>query len=105
MPKITIIDADGQSENVFDAAVGITLMEVAKNNGVEGIAADCGGCCICGTCHVYISDAWKERIGPPSDIEVATMEFSEEVRPNSRLSCQITISDELDGLVVQVGAS
>jgi 2Fe-2S ferredoxin len=105
MPKITIIDADGQSEHVFDAAVGTTLMELAKNNGIEGIAADCGGCCICGTCHVYITDAWKDRVGPPSDIEQATMEFSEEVRPNSRLSCQITISDELDGLVVQVGAS
>jgi 2Fe-2S ferredoxin len=105
MPKITIIEADGKTEHVLDATVGHSLMETAKNGDVPGIAADCGGCCICGTCHVYIDPAWRDRIGPPGDIETATMEFSEDVRSDSRLSCQIKITDDLDGLIVRVAES
>lgn len=77
-------------------------MEAARNAGIAGIAADCGGACICGTCHVHIDVAWRDRVGPPSDIEIATMEFSEEVRPESRLSCQIKVTKDLDGLVLRV---
>lgn len=105
MPKITFIELEAQAEHVLDAEVGMSLMEVARNGGIAGIPGDCGGACICGTCHVHIAQAWRERIGPATDIEVATMEFSEDVRPESRLGCQIRITEDLDGLVVTVPSS
>ena len=80
-------------------------MEGAKKNGVPGIDADCGGGCSCGTCHVYVDPAWQTRVGTRTPIEVATMEFSENVAANSRLSCQIKVTDQLDGLVVRIPAS
>jgi 2Fe-2S ferredoxin len=102
MPKITFINANDQNEETIDAEVGLTLMEAAKNCGIAGVDGDCGGACICGTCHVYIGSGWTALVGGPSDIEEATMEFSEDVRPESRLACQIMVSDELDGLVVHI---
>jgi 2Fe-2S ferredoxin len=101
MPKVTFIERSGATR-VVDAALGKSLMEAARRNDVRGIAADCGGCCICGTCHVYIEPDWQAAVGPRTDIEIATMEFSENVEANSRLACQIKLTDELDGLVVRV---
>jgi len=101
MPKVTFIEKSG-AERVVDAPLGASLMEAAKRNDVQGIAADCGGCCICGTCHVYITPEWRAAVGERSDIEAATMEFSENVRGESRLACQIKLTQDLDGLVVRV---
>jgi 2Fe-2S ferredoxin len=105
MPKITFIEAGEENGRVVDAPLGITVMEAARNVGIAGILADCGGACICGTCHVHVDAAWRDRIGPPSDIEIATMDFSEDVRPQSRLCCQIKVTEELDGLVLRVPAA
>jgi 2Fe-2S ferredoxin len=101
MPTVTFIEKNG-AERVVDVPLGLSLMECAKRNDVSGIAADCGGCCICGTCHVYITPEWRDAVGPRSDIEGATMEFSENVRGDSRLACQIKVTQALDGLVVRV---
>jgi len=102
MPKITFISQDGQSRQVVDAAVGINAMEAARNAGIDSVAGDCGGSCICGTCHIYVDAAWWDKVGDPIDIEVATMEFSESVQPNSRLACRIVVTEELDGLILQI---
>ena len=99
MPKITFIDASGVSHTV-DAEVGATVMEMAIRNGVAGIEAECGGACACATCHVYVDEAWREKVGAPTPMEEDMLDFGFDVRPNSRLSCQIKVSDELDGLVV-----
>jgi len=99
MPKITYIDASGQSRTV-EGQVGATVMETALRNSVPGIEAECGGACACATCHVYVSEEWTEAVGKPSQMEEDMLDFAFEVRPNSRLSCQIKISDQLDGLVV-----
>ncbi|SFF77134.1 ferredoxin, 2Fe-2S [Novosphingobium sp. CF614] len=102
MPKITFIEAGQEHGRVVDADVGISVMEAARNVGIAGIAADCGGACICGTCHVHVDAMWRDRVGPPTDIEIATMDFSEDVRSESRLSCQIKVTEDLDGLVLRV---
>jgi 2Fe-2S ferredoxin len=100
MPKITYIDAAGTSRTV-GGEVGATVMETAIKNGVPGIEAECGGACACATCHVYIEEAWREKVGPPSAMEEDMLDFGYDVRANSRLSCQIKVRDELDGLVVR----
>ena len=100
MPKITFIDADGESRTV-EGRNGSTLMETAIQNNVPGIDADCGGACSCATCHVYVEDEWIEVVGPPQPMEEDMLDFAFEVRPGSRLSCQIKVSDALDGLVVR----
>jgi 2Fe-2S ferredoxin len=100
MPKITYIEQDGPARTV-EAEVGSTVMETAIKNGVPGIVAECGGACSCATCHVYVDEAWRERVGPPSPMEEDMLDFAFDVRPNSRLSCQIKVTDELDGLVVR----
>ena len=99
MTKINFVSTDGNIDE-FEAKIGDTVMEVATRNGVPGIEADCGGSCSCATCHVYIDVAFRDLVGPPNDIEEMMLEFAEEVRPESRLSCQIKISDDLDGLIV-----
>jgi 2Fe-2S ferredoxin len=101
MPKITFIDAAGAS-HVIDAEVGSTVMEAAIRNGVPGIEAECGGACACATCHVYVDEKWRETVGGPSPMEEDMLDFGFDVRPSSRLSCQIKVSDALDGLVVSV---
>ena len=101
MPKITFIDASGATHEI-DAEVGATVMETAIRNGVSGIEAECGGACACATCHVYVDDAWRETIGGPSPMEEDMLDFGYEVRPNSRLSCQIKVTPELDRLTVRV---
>ena len=99
MPKITFIDAQGTARTV-EGQVGATVMETAIGHGVPGIEAECGGACACSTCHVYIDEAWREKVGEPSPMEEDMLDFAYEVRPNSRLSCQIKVREDLDGLVV-----
>src|SRR5919204_5806258 len=99
MARITFIQNDG-TERVVEAEPGMTVMEAAIRNSVPGIAAECGGACACAPCHVYVDDAWREKVGAPSPMEEDMLDFGFDVRPNSRLSCQIKVSDDLDGLVV-----
>lgn len=101
MAKITYIQPDGSSQTV-DAQPGITVMEAAKMNDVAGIEAECGGACACATCHVYIDAAWTAKVGKAGDMEEDMLDFAFDVRDESRLSCQIKVTAELDGLVVKV---
>ena len=105
MATITLVTADGQ-RIALDAAVGRSLMQVATAAGIEGIAADCGGCLSCATCHVYVDDAWGPRLPAAQADELAMLEMTAaERRPGSRLSCQIVINDALHGLCVQLPPS
>jgi 2Fe-2S ferredoxin len=101
MARITYIGNDGTTYEV-EAANGSTVMENAIRNDVPGIVAECGGACACATCHVYVDEAWTEIVGHPEPMEEDMLDFAADVRPNSRLSCQIRVRDELDGLVVRV---
>ena len=101
MTKITYIAFDGARFDV-EAQNGSTVMENAIRNSVPGIEAECGGACACATCHVYVDEEWTERVGPPQAMEEDMLDFAWEPQQNSRLSCQIVVSDELDGLVVRV---
>jgi len=103
MTKVTYIDSSGQARTV-EAQVGSTVMETALRNSIPGIEAECGGACACATCHVYVADEWMEKVGKPSQMEEDMLDFAFEVRPTSRLSCQIKVSEELDGLVVTTPA-
>jgi len=99
MPTITYIDHDG-TERPIEAKNGETVMETAIKNSVPGIDADCGGACACATCHVYVDQAFMDKVGQPEEMEQSMLDFAENVQENSRLSCQIQITDELDGLKV-----
>jgi ferredoxin, 2Fe-2S len=99
MTTVTYIDATGVSRAV-DAQIGSTVMETALRNSVPGIEAECGGACACATCHVYVAPEWSEIVGKPSQMEEDMLDFAADVRPNSRLSCQIKVTAVLDGLVV-----
>ena len=100
MPKITFIDTAGTARTV-EGEVGATVMETAIKNGVPGIEAECGGACACSTCHVYIEEPWRKKVGEPSPMEEDMLDFAYDVQPNSRLSCQIKVSEEIDGLTVR----
>jgi 2Fe-2S ferredoxin len=99
MVKITYIDSAGAPRTV-DADVGATVMETAIKNNVPGIEAECGGACACATCHVYVDEAWVVKTGEPSPMEEDMLDFAFDVRPTSRLSCQIPVTQDLDGLTV-----
>ena len=101
MPKITYIGADGTHYEV-EAENGSTVMENAIRNGVPGIEAECGGACACATCHVYVAEEWRALTGEPEPMEEDMLDFAYELKPTSRLSCQIHVTNELDGLVVTV---
>jgi len=101
MPKITYIEHNG-SEHTVDATTGVSVMETAIKNMVPGIDADCGGACACATCHVYVDEAWLEKVGKPEAMEESMLDFAAEPKSNSRLSCQISVTDDLDGLVVRL---
>ena len=103
MAKVTFIDAGGASRTV-DAQVGSTVMETAIRNSIPGIDAECGGACACATCHVYVAPEWTEIVGKPSQMEEDMLDFAAEVRPSSRLSCQIKVTSQIDGLVVTTPA-
>jgi ferredoxin, 2Fe-2S len=101
MAKITFIQPDG-SQQAVDAAPGVTVMEAARLNRVPGIEAECGGACACATCHVYVDAAWAGPVGKPAAMEEDMLDFAFDVRPESRLCCQIKVTAALDGLVVRV---
>ena len=101
MPKITYIEHDGTTHEV-DAAVGTTVMNAALDNLVPGIDADCGGECSCATCHVMVDGGWMATVGQPNETEESMLDLNPERQENSRLSCQINVTDELDGLVVNL---
>lgn len=101
MAKITYIAHDGTRFDV-DAENGSTVMENAIKNAVPGIEAECGGACACATCHVYVDGAWSDKVGSPEAMEEDMLDFAYDVQASSRLSCQIKVTDDLDGLVVKV---
>jgi ferredoxin, 2Fe-2S len=99
MAKITFIDSSGIARTA-EGEIGSTVMETAIKNGIPGIEAECGGACACSTCHVYVDKAWRAATGEPTPMEEDMLDFAFDVRPNSRLSCQIKVTEALDGLVV-----
>jgi 2Fe-2S ferredoxin len=103
MPTITFLDPDGKIHTVA-AETGSTVMETAMKNDVPGIIASCGGSCACATCHVYVDEAWLAKTGERSAEEEDMLDTAVDVAPNSRLSCQITVTEELDGLTVRIAA-
>jgi 2Fe-2S ferredoxin len=103
MPKITFIDHGGTARSV-EAETGSTVMEAAIRNSIPGIEAECGGACACATCHVYVADEWTGTVGKPAPMEEDMLDFAFDVRATSRLSCQIRVSAELDGLTVTTPA-
>ena len=104
MAKITYVEFNGK-EHVVDVKPGLSVMEGAVKNNIPGIDADCGGACACATCHVYVDEAWKDKTGSQSAMEESMLDFAENVEPNSRLSCQIKVTDDLEGLVVRMPQS
>ena len=104
MAKITYIEFNG-AEHVVDVKNGLSVMEGAVKNNIPGIDADCGGACACATCHVYVDENWVDKTGSQSAMEESMLDFAENVEPNSRLSCQIKVTDDLDGLVVRMPQS
>jgi len=101
MPKIIFTGSDG-AETTVEARTGDTLMEVAVDNSIAGMVAECGGACACATCHAYVDPAWLEKLGAMDEMESAMLDAAADRRDNSRLACQIEISDEIDGLKVTV---
>ena len=102
MVKITYIEHGGK-EHVVDVGVGLTVMEGARDNNIPGIDADCGGACACSTCHVYVDDAWVGKLPKKDAMEEDMLDFAFEPNPErSRLTCQLKVTPELDGLVVQM---
>jgi len=104
MAKITYIEHDGTKHEI-DVKPGLTVMEGAVKNNIPGIDADCGGACACATCHVYVDEAWLSKTGEKSSMEESMLDFAEGVQENSRLSCQIKVSEDLDGLSVTMPES
>jgi 2Fe-2S ferredoxin len=104
MAKITYIENDGTTHEV-EVKPGLSVMEGAIKNNVPGIDADCGGACACATCHCYVDEAWREKTGTASAMEESMLDFAENVEANSRLSCQIRVTPDLDGLIVRLPES
>jgi ferredoxin, 2Fe-2S len=104
LPKIEFVDVDAK-EYIVDAEIGVSVMVAAVNNGVPGIDADCGGALSCATCHVYVAQEWLERLAPPMESEQAMIECAVEPAPNSRLSCQLNVTEALEGLVLYIPKS
>jgi ferredoxin, 2Fe-2S len=101
MAKVTYTEFNGK-EHVVEVPSGSSVMQGAINNNVRGVIAECGGACSCATCHVYVDGAWVDRLAQKSDEEAAMLDAVCEPRPNSRLSCQIKVTESLDGLVVRL---
>ena len=104
MAKITYIEHNGTVHEI-EGKTGLSVMEGAVKNNIPGIDADCGGDCACATCHVYVDPEWLAKTGKPAAMEESMLDFAEAVQENSRLSCQIKVTDELDGLVVRLPES
>ena len=101
MPKITYIEDSGKSHEI-EVANGLSVMEGAVQNNIPGIDADCGGSCACATCHVYVDEKWFEKLPTKEDAEEDMLDMAYKPNEFSRLSCQITVAEELDGLVVKM---
>lgn len=102
MPTVNYIESDGTKHTV-ELKEGTTLMQGAVSNGVDGIEAICGGCCACATCHCYVSDEWVEKLPEKQELELEMLEdATAEIRENSRLSCQIVVTAEMEGLTVHI---
>ena len=101
MPKITYKDKDGVSKTI-EVENGLSVMEGAIQNDIPGIDADCGGAMACATCHVYVEEKWLDKLPKVDDAEVDMIDMAHEPKKNSRLSCQIVVSDDLDGLTVNI---
>lgn len=104
MGKVTFISVTGEPFE-FDAQPGISVMQIATSNALPGIDAECGGSLSCATCHVYVDESWMHLTDEADETERAMLEFAEDPKPTSRLSCQIKYTDDLDGLVVHIPAS
>ena len=101
MPHLTIISRDGTARNI-DVGTGISLMEAIRDNGFDELLALCGGCCSCATCHVHVAEEWLDRLPPMSADEDDLLDSSDHRQANSRLSCQIPLTDDLDRLTAQI---
>src|ERR1700724_223428 len=99
MAKISFVDHTGETRTI-EVENGATVMEAAIRNAIPGIEAECGGACACATCHVYVDEAWREKVGSPSPMEEDMLDFGFDLRRTSPLAGQLKVSDELDGLVV-----
>ncbi len=104
MPRIEYLAHDGTSYQI-EVPVGQSVMRGAIDNDVPGIDADCGGECGCATCHVFVDPAWLEKTGARSEMEEMMLDFAAAVQENSRLACQIEVTEQLDGLVVRMPES
>ena len=104
MPKIVFIEASGK-EHVVEARAGESVMLAATGNLVPGILADCGGSCTCATCHAYLDERWAGKAPPVGEDEAMMLDGALDVRPNSRLTCQVNVTDELDGAIFRLPAS
>ena len=101
MPKITYIEHNGKSHEI-EVSKELSVMEGALQNNIPGIDADCGGSCACATCHVYVDEKWFDKLSKKESAEEDMLDMAYEPKKNSRLSCQITVEDSLDGLVVKM---
>ena len=97
-----IFEAPDGEQTAVDALEGDTLMAVAQDNAIDGIAADCGGSMACGPCHIFVTEQWQQQLPKQSDIEKEMLEFVPDPQPNGRLSCQLKVTAELEGIVVKV---
>jgi ferredoxin, 2Fe-2S len=104
MPKIRYIEHNGK-EHEIEVPEGWSVMEGAVKNLIPGIDADCGGACACATCHVYVDEGWLSKLSPKEDMEETMLDFAQDLAPNSRLSCQIRVTKELDGFTVRMPKS
>lgn len=104
MPVITFIESDSTKHEV-DIEIGRSLMEGATQAGIDGIVAECGGSCSCATCHCYIGEEWMEKVGQAEPLEADMLEMAVDPGPNSRLSCQVKVTEDLQGLTVRVPES
>lgn len=104
MPQVTYIDKDDK-EYVVDVDNGTNLMQAAIDNMVPSILGDCGGACACATCHVFVDPAWMDKVGQADEVEAEMLDGLMDPEPTSRLSCQIIMSDQLDGVVVRLPES
>lgn len=100
-PQITVVTFDGTKHEI-EGEVGLSLMKNIIDNGIPGIDADCGGECSCATCHVILQEDWYDKLGEPSSDEEAMLGMNPDITPTSRLSCQIPVTEELNGLYVEV---
>ncbi|MCS6986215.1 MAG: 2Fe-2S iron-sulfur cluster-binding protein [Sphingomonadaceae bacterium] len=101
MPRLIVTDRKGNTREV-EGEAGLSVMEVIRDNGFDELLALCGGSCSCATCHVHVDEAWMDKVGGPHPDEADLLDSSDHLRPNSRLSCQIRFTEELDGLAVTI---